>query len=99
MPAVWHGALTEPASAGTHVICESRPGVVPASHGSGRLLLRLGCVPGVRAWRLAQPLRVGPGVIQAEPGPGWQRLGEDEIGGVLQRVAQQAGGAGRLESH
>jgi hypothetical protein len=53
---------------------------------------------GLRRPELAQPLRVGPRVFQAESGPGRQRPGEHEISGVLERAVQQAGRAGCLQT-
>ena len=46
----------------------------------------------------AQPFRVGPGFIRAGFHATGQGLGEHERGGGLECAAEQAGGAGRLES-
>src|SRR5215469_3349285 len=51
------------------------------------------------SWALAQPVRVGAGVAQAELHPGRQRPGEYPTDGVLKGAAQQAHGAGCFESH
>ena len=56
--------------------------------------------PGTRvtggSWPLAQPFRIGPGLIRARFHTSGQGLGEHERGGGLEFAAQQAGGAGRL---
>ena len=55
-----------------------------------------GVTPGIRP--LAEPLRVGPGVIRAGFHAARQGMGEHERGGGLECAAEQIGRAGRLEA-
>jgi hypothetical protein len=58
-----------------------------------------GLCPRQLGWALAQPVRVGLGVFQAELHLRRQRPGGYQAGGVLKGAAPQAHGVGRFEPH
>jgi hypothetical protein len=68
-----------------------------ATTGRVAVLTSVRCVSRPWAGPVVQPLRVRPGVIQAEFGPRRERLGEHPAGGLAKSAWPQADGASRLE--